>query len=142
MGKERPLQSMTIVIGPCWTNFCSQKLKKRKKIIFEDPIIRRRADVIWPPRSCDLTPLDYYFWGAVKDKYYADKPETIDALKDNIRQAIGEIQLHTIDNMLKNCIDRIGYCMALWMKLFSIINRKDCTFKKKKYLRKYSVVFF
>ena len=21
---------------------------------------RRRADVVWPPRSCDLTPLDYY----------------------------------------------------------------------------------
>ena len=40
--------------------------------------------------------------GAVKDKCYADKPETIDALKDNIREAIGEIQqLHTIDNVLK-----------------------------------------
>ena len=26
---ERPLESMAIVIGPCWTNFCSQKLKKR-----------------------------------------------------------------------------------------------------------------
>ena len=50
--------------------------------------------------------------GAVKDKCYADKPETIDALKDNIREAIGEIQLHTIDNVLKNWTDRVGYCMA------------------------------
>ena len=39
-------------------------------------------------------------WGAIKDKCYADKPETIDALKDNIREAIGETQLHTIDNVL------------------------------------------
>ena len=31
----------------------------------------------------DLTPLDYYLLGAVKNKCYADKPETIDALKDN-----------------------------------------------------------
>ena len=23
---------------------------------FEDRIISRRADVVWPPRSCDLTP--------------------------------------------------------------------------------------
>ena len=30
-------------------------------------------------------------------KCNADKPETIDALKDNICEAIGEIQLHTID---------------------------------------------
>ena len=47
--------------------------------VFED---RRRADVVWPAQSCDLLPLDYYLWGA-------DKPETIDALKDNIRKAIG-----------------------------------------------------
>ena len=70
--------------------------------VFEDRIIRRRSDVVWPPRSCDLTPLDYYLYGAVKDKCYADKPEIIDDLKDNIREAIGEIQLHTIDNMLNN----------------------------------------
>ena len=59
-----------------------------------------------------MTPLDYYLWGAVTDKYYADKPETIDALKHNIREAIGEIQLIIIDNVLKNWTDREGYCMA------------------------------
>ena len=41
-------------------------------------------------------------WGAVKDKCYADKPEAIDALKDNIREVIYEMQLHSIDNVLKN----------------------------------------
>ena len=40
---------------------------------------------------------------SVKDKCYAEEPETIDALKENIREAIGEIQLHTIDNVLKMC---------------------------------------
>ena len=70
--------------------------------VFEDRIISRRADVIWPPRSCDLPPLVYYLCGAVKYKCYTDKPQTIDALKDNIREAIEEIQLHTIDNVLKN----------------------------------------
>ena len=80
--------------------------------VFEDRIISRRVDVVWPPRSCDLTPLDYYVWDAVKDKCYADKPETIDALKDNIREAIGKIRLHTIHNVLTNWTDRVGYCMA------------------------------
>ena len=80
--------------------------------IFEDRLISRRTDVVSPPRSCDLTPLDYYLWDVVKDKCYANQPETIDALKDYIREAIGEIQLHTIDNVLKNCTDRVGYCMA------------------------------
>ena len=62
--------------------------------------------------GCDLTPLDCYLKGAAKYKCYVDKPETIDALKDNIREAIGEIQLHTIDNVLKNCTYRVGYSMA------------------------------
>ena len=35
----------------------------------------------------------------------SDKPETIDALKDNICEAIAEIQLHTIDNVHKK-LDR------------------------------------
>ena len=51
--------------------------------VFENRIISRRADVVWPPRSCDLTLLDYIC--GVPSKCYADKPETIDALKDNIR---------------------------------------------------------
>ena len=80
--------------------------------VFEDRIISRRADDVWPSRSCDLTPLDYYLRGAVKDKCYADKPEIIDVLKDNICEAIGEIQLHTIDKVLKNWTDHVGYCMT------------------------------
>ena len=60
------------------------------------------------PQGCDFTPLDYYLWGAFKNQCYADKPQTIDALKDNIREAIGEIQLHTIDNVLKSWTDRVG----------------------------------
>ena len=78
----------------------------------EDRITSRRVDVALPPRNCNLTPLDYYLCVAVKDKCYADKPETIDDLKNNIREAIDEIQLHTIDNVLKNWTDRVGYCKA------------------------------
>ena len=103
--------------------------------VFEDRIISRKADVDWPPRSYDLTLLDYYLWSAVKDKCYAEKPETIDALKDNIRKAIGEIQLHRIDNVLKN------YSMA---KRGSHLDEIEMIVlsNKKRNLRKYSVVFF
>ena len=56
--------------------------------------------------------MDYYLWGNVKEKCYANKPERIDFLKHNIRKAIGEIQLPIFDNVFKNCTDRVGYCMA------------------------------
>ena len=80
--------------------------------VFVNRIISRRADVVWPPHSCDFTLLDYYLWGAIKDKCYSDKPETIDALNDNIREANNEIHLYAIDNVPKNWTDRVGYCMA------------------------------
>ena len=80
--------------------------------VFEDRNISRRANVFWLPRSCNLTPLDYYLLGTVKDKCYADKPETIDALKDNIREAIGKIQLHAVDNVLKHWTDRVDYSIS------------------------------
>ena len=57
-----------------------------------------------------MIPLQYYLWSAVKVKYYADKPEAIDALKDNIREATFKIELHTIAYVLKNWTDRA--CMT------------------------------
>ena len=115
--------------------------------VFEDSIISCRTDVDWPPRSCDLTPLDYYLWGAVKDKCYADKPQTFDAIEDNIREAIGAIQLHTIDNVLKNWTDCVGHCMDspgshLNANYFSLLTGRIVLSNEKRNLRKYSVVFF
>ncbi|GFV86092.1 hypothetical protein TNCV_670891 [Trichonephila clavipes] len=36
------------------------------KDTFGDRLISRFGPVNWPPRSCDLTPLDYFLWGYVK----------------------------------------------------------------------------
>ncbi|GFX81209.1 DUF4817 domain-containing protein [Trichonephila clavipes] len=44
------------------------------KDAFGDRLISRFRPVNWPPRSCDLTPLDYFLWGYVKPLVYADKP--------------------------------------------------------------------
>ena len=38
--------------------------------VIEDRIISRIVDVVWLRRGCDLIPLHYYLWGAVKDKFY------------------------------------------------------------------------
>ncbi|GFU73689.1 transposable element Tc3 transposase, partial [Trichonephila clavipes] len=44
------------------------------KDTFGDPLISRFGPVNWPPRSCDLTSLDYFLWGYVMSLVYADKP--------------------------------------------------------------------
>ncbi|GFU97140.1 transposable element Tc3 transposase [Trichonephila clavipes] len=58
------------------------------KDTFGDRLISRFGPVNWPPRSCDLTPLDYFLWGYVKSLVYADKPQTLDHLEDNICRVI------------------------------------------------------
>ncbi|GFV76237.1 putative DD41D transposase [Trichonephila clavipes] len=45
------------------------------KDTFGDRLISRFGPVNWPPRSCDLTPLDYFLWGYVKSLVYEDKPQ-------------------------------------------------------------------
>jgi len=55
-----------------------------------------------------LTPLDYFLWGIVKDECYANQPETIQELKYEIKVAIDEIRAPTVENVLKNWIDRMG----------------------------------
>ena len=55
--------------APCHTANATINLLRT---VFENRIISRNADVNWPPRSCDLSPLDYFLWETVKDKCYAN----------------------------------------------------------------------
>ncbi|GFU94371.1 hypothetical protein TNCV_1731681 [Trichonephila clavipes] len=55
----------------------------------------------WPPRSCDLTPLDYFLWGYVKSLVYADKPQTLDHLEDSIRRVIADIRPQMLEKSSK-----------------------------------------
>ncbi|GFV10166.1 uncharacterized protein TNCV_3661181 [Trichonephila clavipes] len=64
------------------------------KDTFGDRLISRFGPVNWPPRSCDLTPLDYFLWGYVKSLVYADKPQTLDHLEDNIHPELLPIYGH------------------------------------------------
>ena len=40
---------------------------------FPGRVIKRRGNVEWPQRSLDLTPLDLFFWGYLKEKAYDRK---------------------------------------------------------------------
>ena len=53
--------------------------------------IGRRGCIDWPPRSPDLTPMDFFVWGVVKEKVYGRKPSTVKDLKDFIIEAFMDI---------------------------------------------------
>ena len=77
---------------------------------FSDPIISHNSAINWPSRSCDLTPLDYFLSGYVKDQIYADNPQSIDALKANIRRVISDIEPQLCNNAIQSCVEKINVC--------------------------------
>jgi len=66
--------------------------------------------LLWPPRSPDLTPCDFFLWGYVKDN--ACKP----SLPQNVRELQARIRavVQTIDgNMLKRVWQELDYCIDI-----------------------------
>ncbi|GFX41867.1 putative transposable element [Trichonephila clavipes] len=83
------------------------------KDTFGDRLISRFGPVNWPPRSCDLAPLDYFLWGYVKSLVYADKPQTLDHLEDNIRRVIADIRPQMMEKVIENWTSRLDYIRAI-----------------------------
>jgi hypothetical protein len=54
----------------------------------------RGGPVAWPPRSPDLTPLDYYHWGHMKTLVYESKVDSRAVLRDRIFGAAEHIRSH------------------------------------------------
>ncbi|GFV29637.1 DUF4817 domain-containing protein [Trichonephila clavipes] len=82
------------------------------KDTFGDRLISRFGPVNWPPRPCDLTPLDYFLWSYVKAWVYADKPQTLDHLEDNIRCVIADIRPQMLEKVMENWTSRLDYIRA------------------------------
>ncbi|GFV89222.1 putative DD41D transposase [Trichonephila clavipes] len=82
------------------------------KDTFGDRLISRFGPVNWPPRSCDLTPLDYFLWGYVKSLVYADKPQTLDHLENNIRRVIADIRPQMLEKVIENWTSRLDFIRA------------------------------
>ncbi|GFV48349.1 uncharacterized protein TNCV_2479141 [Trichonephila clavipes] len=82
------------------------------KDTFGDCLISRFGPVNWPPRSCDLTRLDYFLWGYAKSLVYADKPQTLDHLEDNIRRVIADIRPQMLEKVIENWTSRLDYIRA------------------------------
>jgi len=76
---------------------------------FGEHFISRSGPVNWPPRSWDLTPLDYFLWGYVKAHVYTDKPASIDALDDNIEAFLREIPAEMLERVCQNWTKRMDH---------------------------------
>jgi hypothetical protein len=85
--------------------------------IFTNWWIGGGSTINWPPRSPDLTPLDFCLWGWMKSEVYRRKVDTWDELLDRIMDAIARIKerqdelrraTHHVLTRVAKCIDVDG----------------------------------
>ena len=66
---------------------------------------------LWPPRSPDLTPPDFFFVGTLKGEVYATNPGTIEQLRNNITASIAKVTPETLNRVFENKVKRIHACL-------------------------------
>lgn len=76
---------------------------------FRNNWIGRGGPVAWPPRSPDITPLDFYFWGFIKSLVYITPPETLDVLKARITAAAHAIHPATLQKVREEWLSRLQH---------------------------------
>ena len=75
---------------------------------FDDRIISK---ALWPPRSPDLSPPDFFLWGFLKGKAYANNPRTIEELENNIRREFAAISEDVLQATFANMKHRVQLCL-------------------------------
>lgn len=70
-----------------------------------------RGPVLWPARSPDFTPLDYFFWGYIKDKIYLNPCRTIIELKQKFEAVVRQVPNIFIFNALTGLRQRCEACI-------------------------------
>ena len=78
---------------------------------FGDKIISHRTDFPWPARSPDLSPLDYFLWGYLKEKIFSMNHSTIQEMKQNIREILSSIDQDILAAVMRNFEKRINLCI-------------------------------
>ena len=61
--------------------------------------ISRLGPINWPPRSCDLTPVHYFWWGYAKAHVCIDKAASISVLEGNIEEFICKISTEMLERV-------------------------------------------
>lgn len=73
--------------------------------------IGRGGPITWPPRSPDMTPLDYFLWGYIKCKAYEVEPTTPENMQQRIHTIIREIDENFILRAILSLRRRLDMCI-------------------------------
>ena len=79
---------------------------------FPNRWIGRDGPTLWPPRSPDITPLDFFYREYVKDKVFSTPVPDITNLKARITDAFATITEYMLENTWREIDDRLEVLSA------------------------------
>lgn len=87
--------------------------------MFPGQLISRGGDIVWPARSPDLTPCDFFLWGYLKAEVFKHRPRNLQDLKQAIRDEVQRIPQAMLERVhdsfrirLQQCIDNHGHHLS------------------------------
>lgn len=86
--------------------------------VFPNRWIGRRGPIEWPARSPDLTPLDFFLWGYLKDRVFKTKPLTLNELRQRILDECAMIPEQYFTHCIESFYHRLAYCQEVDGKQF------------------------
>ena len=89
----------------------SREVKYYLDETFPNQWIGRNGPTQWPARSPDLTKLDYFLWGYVKEIVYKDLPTTALNMQQRITDAFENIPREMLREVNRSFGDRINLCI-------------------------------
>ncbi|CAH1107732.1 unnamed protein product [Psylliodes chrysocephalus] len=75
---------------------------------FDDQIISKG---LWPPRSPDLTPPDYFLFGHIKNKVFRNRLHDVNELEQAIVNEIESVTEEQLHNVFENMKRRVNACI-------------------------------
>jgi hypothetical protein len=66
----------------------------------------------WPPKSLDLTPLDFFLWGYVKNNVYQVKTNNLQHVKARRREAVATVTPNMLQATWNEIEYRLDICRA------------------------------
>lgn len=81
---------------------------------FEDRWIGTNGPFRWPPRSPDITPLDFFIWGYLKNEVYRNPVTIKEECEQRVRRAVNSLSPTLISRATnEGVIRRLSKCLEV-----------------------------
>jgi hypothetical protein len=90
----------------------SRTAREELTLQFGEHWIGRGGPIPWRARSHDLTPPDFFLWGAIKERVFRERPTTIDNMRERLIAAFPEFNdLNVAATVQANFKRRLRLCI-------------------------------